>query len=957
MATFLEQTAAYLVSKFGEDISRLCIVLPNLRAGLFLRKHLAARLNKTIWAPSICSTEDFMTKVAGLRSFDKSNLVFRLYKIHMDIEQEKAQSFEDFIQWAPQLLADFDEADRYMADTRQLFSALTDVRAISVWNPENHPLTDFEKQYLKFYSSLYKYYSRLVDDLLAHGQAWPGLVFRIAAMGIDKFSETLPWTKVVFAGFNAVSASEEKVLDTLYKQGKAEFLWDADQYYMNDRSQEAGEFMKYNRKKWGGKEFNWISDGIATKSRTIKLTGVPNNAAQASFAGDIVRSSGSFDEHTAIILLDESLLIPLLYCLPDQPGEMNITMGLPLSQTPLSNLFSLLFRMQLNKDKFTANRKNGAKLFYFRDVLALLRHPYIWDMASALMDGNRFVFDSMLSSIMNGNKIFISFQEILNPGTGLFSANADFLKPFFGIWQTPEEAIGCMREILSSLRDRFIVDPGCLELEYLFSLSKLLNQAERLIQSNPGTVKSIKTLVLLFTQMIESETLPFYGEPLKGMQIMGMLETRGLDFDNIIMLSCNEGLLPRGRTSGSFIPLDLKLEFGLPTYRQKDAVYAYHFYRLLQRAVNIDLLYNSEPGEFGGGEMSRYLQQIISELKNANPSAVIKEEILVMAPKPSNLVSKISIPKDEKVLELLKQKAVKGFSPTALNNFRTCSLKFYFSDLALLQEPDEAEEEIDNRILGNIIHDALHRLYKEFTGSTLTWDDIDGMIVHLAKAVEDACAKEFSGRDVNFGKNHLLVVVAKTMMKRFLESEKSVIKMRADEGASLSVLELETWLRRKLGVEVGGTSIDVLLAGKADRIDSDGRSIRLVDYKTGSSIQSRTRVDDWESFRTDETKDHAFQLLMYAWLYQPRIKNSMAMEAGILSLRQVKDGMMPVQVPSTEENTIHSALTSADLLEFGKCLSALLEAIFDTTVHFEQTSNVTACKKCRFIDICGRINS
>ena len=957
MAGFLDQTAAYLVSSYGEDISNICIVLPNLRAGLFLRKSLAGLLNRTIWAPVICSADDFMTTVSGLRPFDKQNLVFSLYNIHKEIEKEKAQPFEDFIQWAPQLLADFDEADRYLADTRQLFSALTDARAISVWNPENKPLTDFEKQYIRFYSSLYQYYSRLVDKLLARKQAWPGLISRMAAMGVEQFAENLPWKKVVFAGFNSITTSEEKVMDFLYKMGKAEFLWDADEYYLNDRSQEAGEFLRNNRKKWGGKEFSWISKGISSMPKNIRIAGLPNNTAQASFAGEIVGKEGTPDEHTAIVLLDESLLIPLLYALPDKAGEMNITMGLPLSQTPLASLFALLFRMQLNKDKFTANIRKGAKLFYYRDVLALLRHPYVSGMASSLMDGNRFVFDRLLESVAQANRIFISAEEILNPGTGLFSANADFLKPFFGSWQNTSDALLNMKEILSSMRDRFIADPSCLEMEYVFAFSKIINQADRLIQSNPGTVKSVKTLSVLFTRMVETETLPFFGEPLKGMQIMGMHETRGLDFDNIIMLSCNEGLLPRGRTSGSFIPLDLKLEFGLPTYRQKDAVYAYQFYRLLQRSRNITLLYNCEPGDFGGGEMSRYLQQLINELKNANPSAVIKEEILVMMPEPSAITPQISIPKDEKVIELLKQKAVKGFSPTSLNNFRTCSLKFYFSDLVLLQEPDEAEEEIDNRILGNIIHDALHRLYKEFTGSTLTRDDIDRMIVHLAKAVEEACAKEFSGRDVNFGKNHLLVVVAKTMIKRFLETEKSVIKMRADEGASLSVLELETWLRRKLGVDVGGKSVDVLLAGKADRIDSDGRSIRLVDYKTGSSMQSRARVDDWESFRTDETKDHAFQLLMYAWLYQPRIRNSMPVEAGILSLRQVKDGMIPVQVPSGEENAFHSALTSADLLEFGKCLSALLEAIFDTTVHFEQTSNVEACKKCRFIDICGRINS
>ncbi|MEI6884421.1 MAG: PD-(D/E)XK nuclease family protein [Bacteroidota bacterium] len=954
MAAFLEQTAAYLVSSYGDDISDICIVLPNLRAGLFLRKSIAGLINKTIWAPAICSAEDFMTTVSGLKPFDKQNLVFSLYGIHQDLEKEKAQPFEDFIQWAPQLLADFDEADRYLADTRQLFAALTDARAITVWNPENRPLTDFEKQYIKFYNSLYHYYSRLVDQLLASRQAWPGLIFRMAALGIEQFSETLPWKKIVFAGFNAISASEEKVMDILHSKGQAEFLWDADEYYLNDYSQEAGEFMRYNRKKWGGREFRWVTKGIAALPMKISITGMPNNTAQASFAGEILRSSAAFDEHTAIVVLDENLLIPLLYSLPDKAGEMNITMGLPLSQTPLASLFGLLFRMQMNKDKFTANRKNGAKHFYYKDVLALLRHPYISGMASSLMHGNRFVFDSLLASIVQGNRIFISAEEILNPGTGLFSANADFLKPFFGNWLTPAEALVDMREILSSLRDRFISDPGGLEIEYIFAVSKIHNQADRLIQSHPGTVKSVKTLSLLFTRMLETETLPFFGEPLKGMQIMGLHETRGLDFDNIIMLSCNEGLLPRGRSSGSFIPLDLKLEFGLPTYRQKDAVYAYQFYHLLQRTVNISLLYNSEPGEFGGGEMSRYLQQLISELKNANPSAVIKEEILVMMPEPSGLVQEIIIPKGEKVLNLLKIKAVKGFSPTTLNNFRTCSLKFYFSDLALLQEPDETEEEIDSRILGNIIHEALHRLYKEFQGQDIGRDEITEIRTRAGRAIDEACGKEFKGRDVNYGRNLLLLNVGKMMLKKFLDHEMRLMEEMKKKGEVLSIIGLELWMERQIGIRVGEEEINVRVKGKADRIENTGKCLRVIDYKTGSTDPGRTSIENWDAFHQDSAKDHAFQLLAYAWLYFPRLRSKLPVEAGILSLRNPKDGLIAVSVPSAEGEPLKTLLEASDINEFENSLKQILTAIYDPSVPFTQTTDLNVCSKCIYIDLCGR---
>jgi ATP-dependent helicase/nuclease subunit B len=953
MKAFLEQVADHIIASHGDDVSGLCIVLPNLRAGLFLRRFLAARLNKTIWSPNICSTEDFLTSVAGLRPADPLQLLFKLYGIHKDIEHEKAQPFDEFISWAPQLLGDFDEADRYLADTRQLFSALTDVRAISVWNPENRGLTDFEKQYLKFYNSLYDYYCRLVDDLLDHKQAYPGLIYRMASLGVEKFSEKLPWETVVFTGFNALTAAEEHVMEVLHHQGKAEFLWDADEYYMDDNSQEAGEFLRNHRKKWGGKEFRWVSNDIGSGPKSIRITGVPNNTAQAGFAGELVKNIKTPDEKTALVLQDEKLLIPLLYSLPAGNTEMNITMGLPLSQTPLSNLLELIFRLQLNREKFTAVRR-GTGLFYFRDVLALLRHPYISGLSAGMMEGNHFVFDKMIEAISTGNKVFIRADEILDPGTGLFSANADFLEPLFTSWKSPEDALNSLKEIIGSFRDHLIEKKETLELEYLFAFSKIIQQVDRLLGLYPHTVKTIQTLARLFTQMAETVTLPFFGEPLKGMQIMGMLETRGLDFTNLIMLSCNENLLPRGRSGSSFIPLDLKLEFGLPTYRQKDAVYAYHFYRLLQRSTDIHLVYNSEPGKLGGGEMSRFLQQVISELKRANPSAVIKTELLVMDTSPSDAGSEFSIEKDETVQGMLRKKAETGFSPTSLNNFRTCPLKFFLSDLAGLQEPDEMEEEIDNRILGNIVHAALHRLYKGVVDKDLSTADVTGMKARGDQAIDEACSKEFSGRDVNYGRNLLLVRVAKMMLKRFLEAEMTYLDELNAVGAKLSVLALEQRLERRLTLKTGSGDMIIKIKGFADRIDQAGKCLRIIDYKTGATDNKRTRVTDWDEFAGDAVRDHAFQLLAYSWLYYPKRFNDFPMQVGIVSLRKLKEGLIAVSVPSFEEKKGNDSLTPDDLGHFETSLRQVLNSIFDTTTGFTQTIDPKVCVKCQFKGICGR---
>jgi ATP-dependent helicase/nuclease subunit B len=954
MTAFLEHTAAYLLDSVGEDIPHLCIVLPNLREGLFLRKHIAARLQKTIWAPYICSAGDFLTKVAGLQPVEPLHVLFTLYRIHLNVESERAQAFEEFIQWAPQLVADFDEADRYLADVRQLFSALTDARALSLWNPDKQELTDFEKQYLRFYNSLYRYYGALVDDLLRHKQAYPGLMYRMASLGISKFNETLPWRKVVFAGFNSLTAAEEKVMDHLYAAGKAEFLWDADTYYLDDPEHEAGEALRRNRRKWGGKEFKWVGNDLAARPKSVSIVGVPGNTAQAGLAGELVKQLGVFDERTALVLQDEGLLMPLLYSLPGNSGEMNITMGLPLAQTPVSHLLDLAFRMHLNREKFSPARSPGRHLFYFRDMLSLLRHPVVSAMAQRYMDGNAFVFESMLETVRQGNKVFISASDLLDAGNGLFSAQTGFLKPFFSNWDKPEDALRAIKEITGYLRDQFIHGNNRMELEFLYGLSKIIFQLDRLLKTCQGTVKSLRTLHSIYTRILKSVSLPFSGEPLRGLQIMGMLETRGLDFENLIILSCNENLLPRGRSGNSFIPLDLKLEFGLPTYRQKDAVYAYHFYRLLQRADNIHLLYNSETGEFGGGEMSRFLQQVMSELKKANPSAEIKTGQLVLNPEPGSDAGVISVPRDEPVMRLLREKAEKGFSPTALNNFRACGLKFYFNDLAGLKEPDETGEEIDNRILGNIIHEALHSLYKGFTGRYLDGISIEGLKVKAGEAGDDACSKEFSGKDVRFGRNLLLVRVAKMLVKRFLDSEIKTLNGMNPKGEGVRIEGLEQHLERKLDVETGKGPLKVRIRGFADRIDSVEGGYRIIDYKTGSTDNRRTAVRDWESFPSDPVPDHAFQLLSYCWLYAPKMKAGPAIQACILSLRRMNDGILAVSVPSDEEGKTRTLLTPADLREFEKCLEKILKAVFNESANFEQTKDLRICAKCPYKDLCSR---
>ncbi|HSN49636.1 MAG TPA: hypothetical protein VLR52_00295, partial [Bacteroidales bacterium] len=330
MKKFLEKTAEYLINTYGADVQELCIVLPNRRGGLFLKRYLSRTAGKNIWSPSVFSVEDFLLEISGLRLIDATEQLFELYEVHREIEKEKAQNFDEFLSWGSQLLHDFTEIDSYLVDAKSLFSYLTEAKAIALWNPDGQPLTDFERNYLRFYNSLFEYYSVFTEKLLSRGTAYPGLMFRKVAGDIEKTGSGLPWKKIIIAGMNAMTKTEERIFDALVKSGKAELLWDADRYYVKQEHQEAGDFLRKWLGKWGNPGFNWMEDHFSTGKKNIRITGVPDNVGQVKLCGQILSEMLKNNipaGEIAVILPDEQLLIPLLNSLPPETGELNVTMG------------------------------------------------------------------------------------------------------------------------------------------------------------------------------------------------------------------------------------------------------------------------------------------------------------------------------------------------------------------------------------------------------------------------------------------------------------------------------------------------------------------------------------------------------------------------------------------------------------------------------------------------------
>jgi len=957
MQTFLQQVAEHIHANYAGNPGEICIVMPNRRAGLFLKKYLAESLEKPTWSPAIFSVEDFFVRLSGMKLIDPVGLLFVFYEVHRNIEKENAQPFGEFIKWAQMLLADFNEIDAHLVDARQLFGYLTEAKAIEKWNPDHAHLTEGEKKYLRFYQSLFEYYSVLHEKLIASGEAYQGMIYRKLADESENLSEKIIWKKVIFAGFNALTKAEQKVADALKKTGKAEMLWDADEYYLNDINQEAGLFLREISRKSDKQDFSWIGNYFKDVSKEIRISGVPKNVGQARVAGEILNSwTGEKDgiEKTAVVLADENLLLPVLNSLPDSISDFNVTMGYPLKQTSLFQLINLVFRLFENVERFDHLSQNSQKGFYFTDLLKILQHPYLSYFADT---------SPIVRKIKESNKVFYPaitirklFIEENIDETGIFSMLFTGLKP-----DVPT-MFGLIDDLILAFRDKFIQlknekhDAAVyqIEIEYLYQFAKI-NTRLRNLAGRFQTVDNIKTLRELFAGITATARIPFYGEPLKGLQVMGVLETRNLDFDKIILLSTNEGTLPSGKISNSFIPFDIQKEFGLPTVNEKNAVFAYHFYRLIQRAKTVEIVYNTEADELGGGERSRFVHQLLHEMPAYQPKTTFEERIVSLPAPEGGITVPITIPKDDHVFLKLRQKAESGFSPTSLNRYRSCSLQFYFIEIAGIDEPEEVEETMDFRTIGIIIHEVLEKLYRPFIGIILQENDIDGMRKNLEMVTSAAFNKNYPDGEISTGRNRLIFEVINRFLVSYLSFEKAFIHELAAKSQDLVIRDLACKTGFDYKIEIPD-DIKIKLKGTIDRVDEVGGVTRIIDYKTGLVDENKDlNIASWDDFMSGAKSGKAFQVLMYAWLYkmQNKIENP-DFETGVISLRSLSKGMLSFGVKPEPRGPKDSKVDADKLQYFENSLASLFAEIFDREIPFTQTDDLKICKNCYFKAICSR---
>lgn len=913
--SFLDKLANYVVNEKQYSFSDIVIVLPNKRAKIFLLESFKKYLKDYFFAPKIVSVENFVQEISGIRSIDNVELLFEFFEVYSSLTiADRRQNFEQFANWAKTLLQDFNEIDRYLIRPDYVFSYLKDIEVLKRWDLSPNETTEIIDKQLEFWDSLPSYYETFYHHLLRKKIGYQGLIYREAVKNIDIFSANIKERKILFAGFNALNQAEEKIIQRLIAQDKAEILWDIDEVFLKDTHHDAGLFARRFKEQWSHyntNSFQWIVNEFS-KEKSIEIIGTSKSIGQVKIVSEIIeKQCNDYSvrdlSKVALVLGDENLLIPVLHSLPSTVGSLNITMGYSSKNNPVQILVAKLFKMHSHALK----RNPESYLFYYKDILELLSNPIIEPYIDAL---------DLANLIKRNNYTFITHNRVIT----LKENRNPFFTLIFKKWdEKPLEILQNIKELLLLIKDELNhqKEEDKLVKTFLYSIFKTINQLISYCSKN-SYVNSVEMLQSLYKQVIDLSEVSFEGEPLLGLQVMGVLESRVLDFETVIITSMNEGKFPSGKSNNSFIPYDIKREIGLPTFKDKDAIYSYHFYHLLLRAKNIYLLYNTENEGLDGGEKSRFITQLEVEKRNSH---TISHRII--QPYIPNIAYKsMEIGKTELVLQRLRQIATeKGFSPSALTTYIRNPIQFYFQRILSIREVDEVEENIALNTLGTIIHGALEELYKPYLNQFLSVGMIDQIIALSNNEIEKQFKEVYKEGEIKKGKNLLAFEVAKRNIYNFLNEEKKLI----ENGDVVKILALEIGLERNL--EDGRLPFPVKIAGNVDRIEVRNGKLRIIDYKTGKVEARNLQLKEWNGLTTDIKNDKIIQLLCYAFMFEEQA-NSFDMEVGIVSFKNMKSGFMPFGVKEGKE--VVSLVTSQTLEDFKNELIELILEILDPKIDF-----------------------
>ena len=910
MQSFLEEVVFELSQEY-DSLEDVIFVLPSKRAGTFLRNIIAANTTQTSFAPIIYSIEEFVEIISGLTYASNTQQLFQLYAAYLQNTTTEKDNFFTFSKWGQTLLQDFNEIDRYLIDAKKLFSNLADIQEINHWSQGE--ITPMIQKYITFWNNLYQLYFDFNTTLLDQGLGHQGLVYRHACEELENYLAKTENKTHAFIGFNALNTAETHIIQTLLKAEKNTIYWDIDSCFLNDPIHDAGFFIRKHLNTWSyfkKTDLKGISTNYNTK-KDIQITGVPKNISQAKYVGSLLQKinieSPEDLKKTALILGEEGLLNPILNSIPKEIDAVNITMGYPLNKAPVASLFIDFFELYLYRDP---------RGWFHQNIVSFLSHPYITTLLRPEESKNN---QSLATHIKRKNWTYITIPKIQSIST---NTKLDLL--FFEHQPSPKQFITYCLEIISELKLRFLETQNNLGLEYLYQFHTLFNQILELVQKY-SFINDLKSLQSIFEELLSSETVDFQGDPLEGLQIMGMLESRNLDFETVIITSVNEGILPSGKSNNSFIPFDLKTALGLPTYKEKDAVYTYHFYRLLQRAKTIHIIYNTEPDVLEGREKSRLIAQLQTDSLRIPD---IKEKVISPAVQP--IVQKLEcIQKDNGLMALIKNHAQKGFSPTSLCNYIRNPIDFYKRNLLGIEDILEVEETVAANTFGTIVHDTLEDLYTPFVGDYLSKEGLTKVKSKIQPLVKKHFIKTYMNGNIDHGKN----LIAKHVIERYIES---FINQEIEEikNHKIKIISLEDKLNVTL--DVPGIDFEVILKGKLDRIDEKDGVLRIIDYKTGKVESKNVEIVDWEEVTTNYDRSKAFQLLCYAFMFNGK-KTVTSIETGIISFKNLKEGLLRFATKEKKGSRKKDYPITQDTLSlFYEELKTLIQEICNSEIPFTE---------------------
>jgi len=972
MKGFLKQVASHLFELHRDNISQLTLVFPNRRGGMFFTNYLNSLVTTPLISPQIITINELFSALSPLHVPDRLSLIFRLYKVYRE-STKTTELFDDFYFWGEMLISDFDQVDKYLVNANDLFTNVTELKEIdarfdSLHEEEKERLGNFwktlsdkektpnQQEFIRLWEDLNGVYKKLKSSLLNEGLAYEGMLYRdVVEQVINNSPSLFDGKHFVFVGFNALNRCEEELFGFLQSNGKASFYWDFDNYYLEDQTQEAGYFLRKNLVRFPHSGYHPECESLRSSPKTMKIVNIASQVGQAQVAGAelLTQFSGelNFDE-TAVVLCDEELLLPVINALPENIDKVNVTMGYPLKMTPVFSLISQLIDLQKNVRKTV-----GEVSFYNKDVLRVLGHQLVIDfeplaskeLTDLILTNNAiYLSEKELGGNAVFRQLFVAPQNILE----LSDYFLEILKAVFLHWQE-KSGYETMTDLYSQNEESHD-ENSVIYREYLYqsylAVNKLkdilVNDGIKVFESDNFVSKEAFFRFLL--QYLSGLAIPFEGEPLEGLQIMGILETRTLDFKNLIILSMNDGIMPKISSSGSFIPYNLRRVFGLPTIEEQNAMYAYYFYRLLQRAENVTFVYDSGAGGLFTGEKSRYLYQLQLEspFKISETNMVFSVENIAVQP--------ISIVKDETVMIRLNDylNGKKPLSPSAIDKYLTCPLQFYFRYSAGLDEPDEISEEVDAMIFGLLFHDAMENIYKPFIGKVINYQDIDSLIQNQELISETIIA---SFRSVYFkgmkaeekvsltGRNWLIYEVVKKYMNQMLEVDRN--------RSPFEIIGLEKKVNTTIAINE--SKQNVLIGGTIDRIDRKDGRLYIFDYKTGRvelSFPMLLTLFDKENKTRNKA---AFQTLVYSYILHKNQPEITAIYPGIYSLRGIFEEDFDPSLRSKETgNQSVEFISVSD--QFETHFRTLLEEIFNIEIPFSQTTNEEHCKYCSYRQICRK---